>query len=388
MAGNLKARLARIRTGETPRTDAESKAQNIPPRDETKSGQMAEKWPGWIEAGHMTLKREFRRPLKFGVPDELPDALAVIVPDFARQRIKGDQITADDLLLFDLETTGLSGGAGTIAFLAAFGRFVPPAEIAITQYLLLDYPGEPDFLELVVGEFAANAPPYMVSYNGKSFDSQILRSRLLMNGIRPPEFKHADLLHPARRLWKRKLADCSQATIEVEILGLDRTGDVSGALAPEIWFSFLRDGEPGELLSICEHNAKDIAGLATIFLAMNEIARNPTERVGPFNYDMETLALAWHDTIRRNRLHYLGADAGNEIADTGERLLTLVAESGHPRAAVVMAKIAEWRKYDFNLALRYTELALDNCGDGEGVRDELMKRRARLEKKLAVRRED
>jgi len=40
MAGNLKARLARIRTGETPRTDAESKAQSPPPRDETKSGEM------------------------------------------------------------------------------------------------------------------------------------------------------------------------------------------------------------------------------------------------------------------------------------------------------------------------------------------------------------
>jgi len=130
----------------------------------------------------MTLKREFRRPLKFEIPDELPDALAVIVQDFTMQRIKGDQIMTNDLLLFDLETTGLSGGAGTIAFLAAFGRFVPPAEIAITQYLLLDYPGEPDFLELVAGEFATNAPPFMVSYNGKSFDSQILRSRLLMRG--------------------------------------------------------------------------------------------------------------------------------------------------------------------------------------------------------------
>ena len=118
---------------------------------------------------------------------------------------------------------------------------------------------------------------------------------------------------------------------------------------------------------------------------MNEIAMSPTERVGLFNYDMETLALTWHDTIRRNRLHYLDADAGNEIADTGERLLTLAAESGHPRAAVVMAKIAEWRKYDFDLALRYTDLALDSCRDAECVRDELLKRRARLEKKLAVR---
>ena len=370
-----------MRGAGAPGADAGNKPTPTP-KPETASPRTAADWPGWVEAGHMTLKREFRRPLNIPIPNDFPVALPVLIPDLIRHQATGETPKIDDLLLFDLETTGLSGGAGTIAFLAAFGRFVPPAEIAITQYLLLDYPGEPDFLEGVTGEFSARSPPYMVSYNGKSFDSQILRNRLLMNGIKPPDYGHADLLHPARRLWKRKLADCSQATIEVEILGLDRAGDVSGALAPEIWFSFLRDGERNELLSICEHNAKDIAGLATIFLALNEIAKNPVQRLEKYDYDLETLALAWHDTLRRNRMRFLDGEARNHITDTGERLLTQAAESGYPRAAIVLAKNAEWRKRDIKLALRYTNLALENRGDSENMRDELIKRRTRLERKL------
>ena len=381
MAGNLKARLGRIRSGETPKkAEPERPAQTPAMKPED-----AAKWPGWTVAGHMTLKREFCRPLCTAIPADLSDALAILVPDFAgrenRQRIS-DLGSIDRLLFFDLETTGLSGGAGTVAFLAAFGRYEPPGEIRITQYLLLDYPGEPDFLECVVAEFAATATPFMVSYNGKSFDSQILKTRLLMNGIRPPEYRHADLLHPARRLWKRKLPDCSQATIEVEVLGLDRSGDVSGAMALDIWFSFLRDGETGDLLSICEHNAKDIAGLASILLAMMEIAEEPVNSQEKYRYDDEGLALYWRDVLRKRFLHLSGNVAYEKLAETGELLLTLAAENGCPRAAVALAINAEWRTKDINAALRYTNIALDNCEGMGNLRDELNKRRARLEGKL------
>jgi len=68
---------------------------------------------------------------------------------------------------------------------------------------------------------------------------------------------------------------------------------------------------------------------------MNEIAMNPPERVVLFNYDIETLALTWHDTIRRNRLHYLDADASNEIADTGGKKASgTPGRSEHWRGAV------------------------------------------------------
>jgi hypothetical protein len=112
-----------------------------------------------------------------------------------------------DLLFFDLETTGL-GGAGTVAFLAAFGRLIVPEgapmegraggpwQLRVDQYLLLDFPGEDAFLEALLPEFgspgfpgereAENPRPVVVSYNGKAFDTPLLRTRCLMKGIRAP----------------------------------------------------------------------------------------------------------------------------------------------------------------------------------------------------------
>jgi len=381
MARNLKARLERIRTSEPPRGNGK-----VEPETASKGGrENAVKWPGWIDAGHMTIKRELCRSLPLQVPLIFPDALVILLPDMVcrdSRRQMMDLSTNDELLFFDLETTGLSGGAGTIAFLAAFGRFTKSGEIGITQYLLLDYPGEPDFLENLAAEFSATVPPYMVSYNGKCFDSQIFKNRLLMNGIKPPEYRQADLLHPARRLWKRRLPNCSQATIEMEILGLDRAGDVSGALAPDIWFSFLRNGEREDLLSICEHNVKDIAGLCTMLLAIGEIAGDPIGSREKYLFDEEGIAFYWLDALRKKHKHLFNEENYQKLVKTGDNLLLSAAEKGCPQAAVVMAKNAEWRMCDIRLALRYTNMALENCGDMESLRDGLIRRRTRLERKL------
>jgi len=187
---------------------------------------------------------------------------------------------------------------------------------------LLDYPGESNFVETLLGEFNGNST--IVSYNGKSFDSQILKTRCLMNGMIPPEYRHADLLHPARRLWKNILPDCSQGTIETAILGIDRTGDIPGAMAPEIWFSFLRNGDAdgtAALLKIAEHNRRDITGLASILRAMTRIVADPVAAMKTVNFDLESLALRWHAL-------------NNKI---GHRLLRYAAETGHPRAGLSYA---------------------------------------------------
>jgi uncharacterized protein YprB with RNaseH-like and TPR domain len=293
---------------------------------------------GWASAGHLTLRREITDSEHFLLPTAMPDAAGIVMPGI-------DGATAyEDLLFFDLETTGLSGGAGTLAFLAAFGRLVPAYNagessaaytLCITQYLLLDYPGEYDFVEALLGEFKRNetdckstdckSAVTMVSYNGKSFDSQILKTRCLMNGIMPPEYRHADLLYPSRRLWKRLLPDCSQGTVETNILGIDRSGDIPGALAPEIWFSFLKTGDALPLLGICEHNRRDIAGLAAMFSAMAGIAADPC--TASIMFDFEMLAIRWHEYTRRNMGPY----------ETGRKLLQIAAERGHPRAELVFA---------------------------------------------------
>ena len=373
MPQNLKARLGRIRDRD--RIDL----VDAPPATEPAALPPDAPWPGWTEAGFKTLKRTLTRELPFPLSALFPKALAILVPDFARS---GRIPAPGELLFFDLETTGLSGGAGTVAFLAAFGRFAAPGElpprIEITQYLLLDYPGEPDFIENVIKEFAAPAEPFVVSYNGKSFDSQILKTRCLMNGIMPLPYSHADLLHSARRLWKRRLPDCSQATIEVSVLGLDRSGDTPGALAPDIWFSFLRNGGNRELLSICEHNERDIRGLASLFLALGEISSAPLESRDRFRFDEEALALSWRMALKKSPFFF--GDAEQKLSGL---LLETAAGNGCPAAAIAMAKNAEWQRSDPALALEYTARALQESGLPQRLRDDLEKRHLRLLEKTA-----
>jgi uncharacterized protein YprB with RNaseH-like and TPR domain len=287
---------------------------------------------GWENCGEI-LKRQLTVDLTLNWKGELPLALPVLIPD-----LQGKILPAlDDFLFFDLETTGLSGGAGTVAFLAAFGRFISGNKLQISQYLLLDYPGEIDFLENLLKEINNSTnKSIIVSYNGKCFDAAILKTRCIMKSIEPPEFLHADLLHPARRLWKNIISGCSQSTIETQILGLDRSGDTPGSLAPEIWFDFLKTGKTERLLDICDHNSADISGLATMLLVMISIADNPFST--KLTYDIERLALYWRDFLKKNNTLQNSSlvKIGNELIHNAHSIH--LKEKIYPRISLIYAQ--------------------------------------------------
>jgi uncharacterized protein YprB with RNaseH-like and TPR domain len=418
MGQNLRDRLKRIREIKTGNENRQADRAAVVEFPAGEGGAPKSAFPPeWEPSGFKVLKRTVERKLAFTVPRSFPRALAILVPDLFR--LEKTPLPAE-LLFFDLETTGLSGGAGTGAFLAAFGRFVQAGggfSLQVTQYLLLDYPGEPDFLDSLLpefrGDYADSGPPLVVSYNGKSFDSQILKTRCLMNGFNPPEYSHADLLHPVRRLWKNVLPDCSQSTVETAILGLDRTGDTPGAMAPDIWFSFLRTEDPAGLTGICDHNVKDIAGLASVFLVLAEIADSPLAAAGRFNVDFEVVALKWRELLIKAPGFFgetekkLGKDLmksavkqnypravyvqaldllRNDSRPEGVRLLfNLTALNCHDdiKAAALraLAVDAEWRGKDPAAALDFTESALALPGIRPGQRAELNGRKERLNKK-------
>ncbi|MDR3342406.1 MAG: ribonuclease H-like domain-containing protein [Treponema sp.] len=441
MGQNLRDRLRRIKETET--TRAATQGYSL---DKTiRSAEMGDQGsiPGWVPAGFQTLTRSVILDRSLVLPVSLPRSLPILIPDLFSYRVRNsplesgslesDFLKPDDLLFFDLETTGLSGGAGTVAFLAAFGRLVntgksheehwlKPYQLKIDQYLLLDYPGESDFLEALLQELqpgtspeGAGTPPLIVvTYNGKCFDAQILKNRCLMNGISPPRYYHADLLHPARCLWKRRLSTCSQGEIETAILGLDRTGDVPGAHAPEIWFSFLNTGATEALLRVCDHNQRDILGLASIFTALAHIAEAPIKGVEQFHGDLENLALHWREALRQPVWE-------EAIQETGRTLLEVAVAREYPKAALVMgldmmrqdhyeagrsrllqlirmaheacpdnlkaiayralAIDAEWHIRDRDAALAYVDAGLNLQEVREGMKRELCYRRDRLVRK-------
>lgn len=159
-----------------------------------------------------------------------------------REPFSPEADSGDQLVFYDTETTGLSGGAGSVIFL--FGAaWCEGRDLAVEQLFLSDFPGEPEFL-LAVRDLLSRYRAF-VSYNGKTFDSHLLATRFLMNRMTWEPGPQVDLLHHARRLWKSITGDCSLKSIERTVLGFNRELDVDGADIPLIWLEFLRSGRPG-----------------------------------------------------------------------------------------------------------------------------------------------
>src|SRR5690606_16858678 len=106
----------------------------------------------------------------------------------------------EDLLLFDTETTGLAGGTGTLPFVVGLGWF-EAGRLRLCQ-LLLERPGqEAPILRFL--ESRLEKASCLVTYNGKTFDWPLIRSRFVMNRLPPPRPRpHLDPLHCARRVFR------------------------------------------------------------------------------------------------------------------------------------------------------------------------------------------
>lgn len=201
----------------------------------------------------------------------------------------------DQVFCFDTETTGLSGGAGTVAFLVGWARLLSPdspgglPQVEVRQWFLRDHPGEP---ELVAAVDAALGPcRALVSFNGASFDLPLLKGRWALAGRDFPSLPHRDDLHLSRRLWKRLLESCRLSQIEESVLGIRRHDDVPGALVPALWFDYLRRGAAPDfaapLEGVLRHHAQDVYSLLCLDLVLHALKENPNanrwvETFGPF----------------------------------------------------------------------------------------------------------
>jgi len=183
-------------------------------------------------------------------------------------------------VFFDLETTGLSGGAGTLAFLVGCGTFLADGGFETTQYVLTAYGGERRMLEAVHGRLTQGT---MVSFNGKSFDAPLLESRFAFHRLERSVAgqPHLDALHPARQFWPSGgrafqasgASDCSLTSLERRLLGVRRKGDVDGFEVPARYFQFLRTGDARPLEAVLEHNRQDLLTLAALTARLLRLAR-------------------------------------------------------------------------------------------------------------------
>lgn len=313
MAGNLKSRLARLREAKATGT-GEAAAARVP-------GQAAAELPPCLSAWDSLGDFVFRRDLDF--PCRLPgrlDGAPFSSLALARRGLGLGEIQTGDLRFFDLETTGLSGGTGTIAFLAALG-WLSGSRLTVRQYFLSDYPGEAPFLEALLGDLPPGS--ILATYNGKAFDLPLLRTRCILNGIRPPDFPHLDLLFAARRLWRRPAGGASLGLLESVVLGKSREEDVPGSRIPQIWLDFVKTGKADELGAVLSHNADDVASLARLLGRAARVHERP----------LACLSSDAPDLMGLGRILLALGRTGE-----AERILEAAAEGGEEGAAILLCR--------------------------------------------------
>lgn len=176
------------------------------------------------------------------------------------------------LCFFDLETTGLAGGAGTQAFLVGTA-ILEDGGIRVRQFLLPGFQHERALLAMLA-DWSGRAAT-LVTFNGRTFDVPLIETRYLLHRLTFPlaDMAHLDMLHPARGLWKQRptvagpaLDDdsCRLSVLERHLAGYHRIGDVPGFEIPSRYFRFIRSGDAHGLEAVLEHNRIDLLSLALV----------------------------------------------------------------------------------------------------------------------------
>ncbi len=232
------------------------------------------------------------------------------------------------VVFFDLETTGLSGGAGTLAFLAGCGWFEGDA-FRVRQFFLGSPAGEQAMLRAITEIF--DEASLLVTFNGRSFDVPLMETRWAFHRSDPASdgLPHFDMLPVSRRLWGLREesgpAGCRLSELERSILGFHRVGDVPGFEIPARYFHFLRTGDGAAVSGVLEHNQHDLISLAGVMAQALSLAADGPEAC---RESCEQLALGrlYERAGRREQAlaAYELAVSGSERSERGVRLQALV----------------------------------------------------------------
>lgn len=323
-------------------------------------------------------------------------------------------------LFFDLETTGLNGGAGTVAFLVGCAWFDCGA-LQVRQFVLTSLASERALLEALRQQL--DAAPFVASYNGRTFDAPLMDVRWAFHRLPSPfETKpHFDMLPPARRLWKHRgeqpagalarfaeRTGCSLMAFERQLLGFKRVDDVPGFEIPSRYFHFLRTGDARGLESVLEHNRLDLVSLAVLTARAARLVRGGHQACADAR---ESLALgriyeqngrmvdarACFERAGQRGDRATRADALSRLAislrkekryDDAAAVWRRIVEHIKPAEALPLERLAfealavhhEHREKDLALAKKFAEALNDENGD-EGIR----RRLHRLERKISER---
>lgn len=318
----------------------------------------------------------------------------------------GKGISPEEILVLDLETTGLGRGQ-TIAFMIGLGYY-EEGRYVVEQLFLPEPEAEASSFDRLIELLEKKS--VLITFNGKTFDVPILESRLLYNHIWLDlrSKLHIDLLHIARRLWKNKIPSCALETIEFYILGhiREKELDIEGGLIPQTYFQFLISGDAELMRRVFIHNQLDILHTAALFTLICDSVGYPPALGFDHRIDYHALARLYlsqgeSETARAILTDLLAQNivSGDIACDLGlinkkegdleasESCFALAAALDHPTGTLEYAKLLEKRR-EFDSALQQARKLLDwhLARPRTNVRqvEELEKRVLRLRRKLGI----
>ena len=339
---------------------------------------------GDVFVAEQTYMADYRHGLS-SLTSSLPIS---VISQWARDTRISD-LSLSEFAFLDTETSGLSGGTGTYAFLVGVARFVD-GKFLLQQFFMRDPAEEPALLE-GLANFLAPCKA-LVTFNGKAFDAPLLTTRYSLHRIPVPyrDYAHLDLLPLARRLWRDRLPSRALKYLEENILGLTRsTDEVPGYEIPWLYFDYLRTGDARPLGGVFYHNAMDVVAMAALLSHINNMLETPYNGHVQHGLDFIALGKLFEDLGRwdeATRLFERGLESGAEAEHTitesdfgvavkrlsilqkkrGDlnealRLWEEAAGRGHLYAFVELAKYHEHKSRDIKTALKWTRSAMESA---------------------------
>jgi uncharacterized protein YprB with RNaseH-like and TPR domain len=216
----------------------------------------------WPNGNQLIAARQEFLQSRLAAAQQAIEPSLVLEPEFAS--LIG--VLPDGAIGLDLETCGLAGSA---LFLIGLFRQID-GEPTIELLLARNFAEEPAVLATLWQTIAGHQ--VLLTFNGKTFDWPMVRERsvrhLLPPIAAPGNFLHIDILHHARRRWRRQLPNCRLQTLEQHVCRRHRTDDIPGHRIPAVYADYVRTGFERDMDTVLHHNALDLVTLFDLALRL------------------------------------------------------------------------------------------------------------------------
>jgi tetratricopeptide (TPR) repeat protein len=183
----------------------------------------------------------------------------------------------------------------------------------------------------------ASAKRFLVTFNGRAYDLNILSARFILNRSEDvlSLMPHIDLLHPSRRMFGSRLENARLVTIEANVLGVRREGDVPGYEIPQRYFDWLRRRDGRLLEDVFRHNRLDIVSIASLLKYLTDLVEGGSGITHAHHGDLLSAARLHHE--RGN----LAAAMRMLVPLTGSHLAG-VAKAARRSLSLIYKKTNQW----------------------------------------------